>query len=331
MSSCFLVAPIYIEALHVQGNSGYLSVEPMANFRNLPYCDRDYDSTPELRKNNPNASGQDVLSGTPYISEKVVSQPFQNRNLLLSPGIHLHWKLPKALRTGEATEEGLSFPTAPNRWLVIRKRKETIEHQWIVESDYLWPIIPDTEEIQKTPSSVCIPYPPDPKPRKNQPFRYLGRQLSLADWLNDKEASEYWGKDLTAIGYGEPAFAAFYPNCYSVFGCCDTASGDLNSNLSYEVIGWHSKIEFDYIRALIPQDLSQAKGSLKDWIQDRIKWNLDRDIEGIQASLQTLYYGCLEFKPNNRDRASDNQPELDSVVLANRGRYSEAVTRGKLG
>jgi len=101
MSSCFLVAPIGIEALHIQGKSGYLCVEPMANFRNLAYCDRNYNSTPDLQKKNPNASGQDVLSGTPYISENIVSQPFQNRNLLLSPGIHLHWELPKALRTGE--------------------------------------------------------------------------------------------------------------------------------------------------------------------------------------------------------------------------------------
>lgn len=320
MSGCFLIAPVYIEALHVQGKSGYLAVEPMANFRNLPYCDHDYDSTPGLRKNNPNASGQDVLSGTPYISEKVVSQPFQNRNLLLSPGIHLHWNLPKALRTGEAKEEGLSFPTAPNRWLVIRSRRETIEQQWIVESDYLWPIIPDTEKIQKTPTSICIPYPPNPEQGKNQPFRYLGRQLSLADWLkDDQKEREYWGESLTAIGYGEPAFAAFYPNCYSVFGCRDTEPGDLNSNLSYEVIGWHSKIEFDYIRALIPQYSSQSDCSFKDWLQDKIRWNLDQNIEGIQASLQTLYYGCLEFKQNNRDRASDNQPELDSVVLANSG------------
>lgn len=316
MSSCFLVAPIYIEALHVQGNSGYLSVEPMANFRNLPYCDRDYDSTPEQRKNNPNASGRDVLSGTPYISENIVSQPFQNRNLLLSPGVHLHWELPKALRTGEHKEERLSFPTAPNCWLVIRKRGETIEAQWIVESDYLWPVIPDIEEI-RTPNSVCIPYPTNPQQGKYQPFRYLGRQLSLFDWLkDDRKAHEYWGKSLTAIGYGEPAFAAFYPNCYSVFGCHDPEPGDLNSNLSYEVIGWHSEVEFDYIQALISEYSPKSKRSLSDFIQDKTDWKLDRNLDALQSQLQTLYYGRLEFQPNTSEEA---QPELDCVILANSG------------
>ncbi|MGV2388233.1 MAG UNVERIFIED_CONTAM: hypothetical protein LVR29_07585 [Microcystis novacekii LVE1205-3] len=31
---------------------------------------------------------------------------------------------------------------------------------------------------------------------------------------------------LTAVGYGEPTFAAFYPNCHSVFGFYDDYSAD---------------------------------------------------------------------------------------------------------
>jgi hypothetical protein len=318
MQNSFLIVPIHLEA-HVQDKSGYLAVEPMANFRNLPYCDRTDDSTPKLREINPNASGRDILSGTPYISEKIVSQPFQNRNLLLSPGIHLHWELPKALRTGEQKEESLNFPTTPNRWLVIRRQGETIEAEWIVESDYLWPVIPDTEKTQNTPNSVCIPYPPNPQEGKYQPFRYLGRQLSLADWLNDRKTHEYWGEFLTVIGYGEPTFAAFYPNCYSVFGCQDTKPGNVNSHLSYEVIGWHSEIEFDYMRSLISDYSPQSERSLKEFIEDKIKWKIDTNLEEIQTNLQTIYYGCLEFQPNNSESIQENLPELDSVILANSG------------
>ncbi|HEY9302631.1 MAG TPA: hypothetical protein VIQ31_40945, partial [Phormidium sp.] len=228
--------------------------------------------------------------------------------------------MPKALRAGEHKEERLSFPTAPNCWLVIRKRGETIEAKWIVESDYLWPAIPDTEKVQNTSTSVCIPYPPNPQQGKYQPFRYLGRQLSLFDWLkDDSEAYEYWGKSLTVIGYGEPAFAAFYPNCYSIFGCHDSEPGDLNSNLSYEVIGWHSEIGFDYIQSLISEYSPKSGRSLNDFIQDKIKWKPDKNLEEFQTSLQTLYYGCLEFKLNNFEQTQENQPELDSVILANSG------------
>lgn len=324
MSSCLLIVPIYIESLYIEGKSGYLSVEPMANFRNLPYCDRNHNSTPGLREKTPNANGLDILSGTPYISENIVSQPFQNRNLLLSPGIHLHWQLPKALRTGEHKEKGLSFPTVPNRWLVIRRRGTTIEAQWIVESDYLWPVIPDTEKIENTPKSVCIPYPANPQQGQYQPFRYLGRKLSLADWLQDTANHEYWGESLTAIGYGEPAFAAFYPNCYSVFGCHDNAPGNLNSHLSYEIIGWHSEIKFDYIKVLISEYSPETKLSLKEFIQDKIKWEIDKKVAEIPTSLRTIYYGCLEFQPENDPPTKENQPELDSVILANSG--TEAVS-----
>ena len=53
-----------------------------------------------------------------------------------------------------------------------------------------------------------------------QPFRYLGRKKSLADWQENDPKAKYL-RLLTAVGYGEPTFAAFYPNCHSVLGFDD--------------------------------------------------------------------------------------------------------------
>lgn len=58
-------------------------------------------------------------------------------------------------------------------------------------------------------------------------FVTWGAACYLSNWLQQKGASDYLNQDanseykLTALGYGEPAFAAYYPNCYSVFGLCD--------------------------------------------------------------------------------------------------------------
>lgn len=325
MSSCFLIAPIQIEAIHLQKENGYLAVEPMANFQNLPYCDRDVYLSKETQQSLPNNRGYDFEAATPYISENIVSQPFQNRNLHLSPGIHLHWNLPDALKTGTYKQENLTFITAPNRWLVIRKRGDVIEHQWIIESDYIWlynnKFTTDTEQnIPSIPRSVSIPIEPNENSGQYQPFRYLGRQISLEDWWQEssRNEQEYWGKNLTVIGYGEPSFAAFYPNCYSVFGCHDSEPGNLDSSLSYEIIGWHSETEFDYIKSLISEEWRNSEKSLNDLIKDQINWKLETS-ENIGYDLQTLYYGCLEFQLDSSNKILETQPELDSVILANSG------------
>jgi hypothetical protein len=58
-------------------------------------------------------------------------------------------------------------------------------------------------------------------------FVTWGAACYLSNWLQQKGANDYLNQDanseykLTALGYGEPAFAAYYPNCYSVFGFCD--------------------------------------------------------------------------------------------------------------
>lgn len=313
----FLIVPIDIEALHISSSSGYLSVEAMANFRNLPYLDRDYNPTTGDQQK---AIGQDVNAGAPYISENIVSPPFQNRNLHLAPGLHLYWSLPKALKTGKQIEQGLIFPTVPNRWLIRCLSAGKSDRLWIVESDYLAP--PDQINTQNSDSQgVCIPYPAQPEQGIYQPFRYLGRQLDFSDWCNDQGSHKYWGEKLTAIGYGEPSFLAFYPNCHSVFGCHDKHYDSEDSDLSYEILGWHSHGKFDYVRSLIEANkkASLSLTELLQLLQEAAQWQIKGDQPDEPSPLKTLYYGCLKFQP---DEDSSNRPTSqvdDTVVLANSG------------
>jgi hypothetical protein len=53
------------------------------------------------------------------------------------------------------------------------------------------------------------------------------------------------------VGYGEPTFAAFYPNCHSVFGFYDSEITELADGLQYDVIVWYSDETQDYFATSI--------------------------------------------------------------------------------
>ena len=107
-----ILVPLHLDALCLK--EGMQVVEPMVNFERLPWSDgrRDYNS--------------DV----PYVSDEIQSSPFQNKNLFLQAGVHLHWSMPDALTNVRVSGGSSSYPAVPNRWLIFRKRKGEIEQEW---------------------------------------------------------------------------------------------------------------------------------------------------------------------------------------------------------
>lgn len=283
MTNSLLLVPIHLDALHLK--NGTSVIEAMVEFNRLPYFRGDRDVNPDIVN----------------LSESIVSKAFQNRNLYLKPGIHLHWALPDALTKAGADGE---FPIVPNRWLITRKSKEGELKRWVVESDYLYPA---TDKFQE--DSITYPYRDTPN---LPPFRYLGRKLIFEDWINiqsGKESDQYLER-LTAVGYGEPTFAAFYPNCRSVFGFHDPELFDPTtlSDLTYDVIGWCNH-EKDYLsnffgsfRDSFKKDNSKedsqeaSKGPTpEDWI-DTIERDLNWKIVTRPPSLNNI----LKERPEQR-------------------------------
>ena len=220
--SNILLVPVHLDALVLDHDQ--MVVESTADFSRLPFCTGKRDINPDI----------------PNISEEIVSTPFQNENLLLKKGIHLHWSLPDALtraRPDPANPGTQDFPRVPNRWLVTRCNKNGVfEKEWLIESDFLFP----TLDGNLAGTGVPIPFRKD----QRQPFRYMGRRMQLADTTRDQ--GEYYPK-LTAVGYGEPAFAAFYPNCHSVFGFHDDEYAGTKDERQYYVTGWYSDIQHDVL------------------------------------------------------------------------------------
>lgn len=284
--SAILAVPIHLDALYLK--SDRLGIEPMANFSRLAYVSQQ----------------RDVNSNIAYISEEIVSRPFQNQNLSLKPGIHLHWSLPDALTEAiqvkcNSGRTNTIFRQVPDRWLVTRSQAGKLEKQWIVESDYLYPA---AEGV----SSGSIIYPVEVKSHSDssQPYRYMGRKIPLSLWQAAKKGKYF--KKLTAVGYGEPTFAAFYPNCHSVFGFHDRDYIDnVPQGLQYEVIGWYGNSKRDYLYRLAKE---------KNISQIESHWAIPTKSEEAELPKQMVCHARLVFQPEEVTKNSNQQADVEIAV-----------------
>ena len=257
--SKILMVPIHLDALVLDKDQPVL--EAMADFKRLPYQD----------------NTRDVNGDTAYLSEELLSGPLQDQELYLKAGIHLHWALPDALTKGSHAPNGTKFPVVPNRWLVMRTRateggQNVTEKMWIVESDYLY-----AEGTGEVSGSVSFPVTPDQTSGKYCPFRFLGRNMDFGAWQSNDKDAEYL-EELTAVGYGEPTFAAFYPNCHSLFGFYDSYTESGLDNLRYDILGWYSDPQKDCLSASASQGLP-FDGELLEQLEKNFKWTIaDQEI-----------------------------------------------------
>jgi hypothetical protein len=161
------MVPIYLDALLLEHDQ--MVVEATADFARLPYA----------------APGQDASSDVANLSEEIVSRPFDNQNLNLRAGIHLHWALPDALTRATDSPNETTFPTVPNRWLVTRGRlggdgRATVENAWIVESDFVYP-----NGAGETLGSISIPYTPAPDAGHYRPGLIQSPSQQILDVRSD--------------------------------------------------------------------------------------------------------------------------------------------------
>lgn len=298
-----LAVPIRLDALRL--STGLTVVEARADFTRLPY----WDGVMQCEVN------PDVAN----ISEDLVSYPFQDRALVLPKGVHLHWALPDALTRGrsETTKEHgqrMNFPAVPDRWLVTRSVNGKTDCQWIVESDYLYPNHEDLPPSDETSlRSIAIPFPFDQE-KGERPFRFLGRKQLRTDASGSGEYLSTMGYRLTAVGYevdpnsagdskpragfGEPTFAAFYPNCLSVFGLHDPDAPENPTGLKYDLVGWFSRREHDclpFLSTLSPAGRKTANvtDDYKQALKDAYGW----EIQGAFAEFPnaTIFHGSIDM------------------------------------
>ncbi|WP_432050805.1 hypothetical protein [Verrucosispora sp. NA02020] len=282
-----LAVPVRVDALWLATDRTVTG--PTADFTRLPYVDA--------------STGRDADFGERNLSDAILPGSFQ-QDLLLPAGIHLHWSLPDALTRlthGAATSDGapaVDLPRVPNRWLVTRTAPGGAQDRWMVESDALGDV-----------DRGGVTYPlraADPRGTTGRPWRYLGRKLPLSAWPGaptDRVAA------LTALGYGEPTFAAFYPNSSSVFGLHDDGYGAVPppNGLRYDVVGWYAETADDELLAVVA---TAAGRSWPQTIADELDWSVPADTGG-DAPARMLCFGRLTFTATAK-RAPVPGPTTDS-------------------
>jgi hypothetical protein len=318
--SNYLFVPIHLDALFLGHPQSV--VDAMADFSRLPY----FNGT---RSVNPD---------TAYISEEIVSHPFNDQHLHLEAGIHLHWALPDALCQGKSVKEEIVedgevikvihkviFPVVPNRWLVTRTDGDENRKQWIVESDYLFP--PGTGNSL---ASISYPFEDGIHP---QPYRYMGRNLPLDGIPYQQEPHAQYLPKLTAIGYGEPNFSSFYPNCRSVFGFHDREYHIDNpppQGLKYDLIGWYNDSEQDELHSFVADLREKAANrnldpeAIKAAIQQNFDWHFTLE-DGQELPERMACYAHLSFETDVRT-TTDPYKSRQYVSLALGNTSTEALS-----
>ena len=209
--------------------------------------------------------------------------PVDQRRGALSPAyVAYHGEIEKFLRHQ-------LFPAVPNRWLITRHVADApsaVEpEQWIVESDYLHPV--DADERTGAITFPAMGALPEHAP----PYRYLGRRTPFKEWEETRQTAphRYLDDPLTALGYGDPSFAAFYPNCHSVFGAYDDYSGDIQA-VRYTVVGWYSDLDLDFFHQYVSEFSTAAPAGPGD-ANLRLLESITRDFQWripISVTKETL-------------------------------------------
>ncbi|HEY0289220.1 MAG TPA: hypothetical protein VGC62_19800, partial [Pseudomonas sp.] len=275
MTDTYLIVPINVAVLAVGFPDTQNSAEnlaPLADFSRLPWV-----------------ANSQVHNPGPYTSAAALENavPFEGQ-IPLQQGIHVHWALPDGLTAGNAEAAGFSFPSAPNRWLVTRivlsspsgAAAVTTLKSWVVESDR-------QSDTPTAPTGLNQPNMAlQLQPTGGQNFTYLGQAFDLATW---SEVGNTVSRltPFTVLGYGQLTFAAFYPNCSTVFGYYDTLS-DLTdydpscSTISYHVSGWYSNAADD------PLAKPNATPATYSW-----------SVPGETAPTSTICAGIMDAVPWN--------------------------------
>lgn len=169
----------------------------------------------------------------------------------------------------------------------------------------------ETDEIGRTDIVALLNVLQQPLGRSLQPFRYMGRKLPASAYRAQVDGAEYY-QNLSAVGYGDPGFAAYYPNCFSVFGCHDQNPGDDLSLVRYEVTGWYANASDDVLASFIATLDNNESESINAAIEQKFNWKVSSDT----APQKLLCYGNVGFDSFNSSYQSDVDDDI-SVTVAN--------------
>jgi hypothetical protein len=199
----------------------------------------------------PPAAGGDMLTD----AGSLMPNPFTDLAVPRPRGVHLHWALPDGLTKGTVSTDArgaadVVLPAAPDRWLVLRLATGATPARravrgWVLESGGPVPVVHDLDAWVGPGAIVTTEQP------------------------------------MTAMGHGDPAWAAYYDNVADRLGFHD-AAGDATGPLAYLVCGWYADESLDPLGSAI-RSLAQFELAL-----ERLGWGLQGELK-VSHDTQTSF------------------------------------------
>lgn len=155
---------------------------------------------------------------TPIDARQLLPPPFRNRAESRPRGAYLQWALPDALAHGRQTRgsDDTTFPAVPDRWLVLR-------------------VSPSTRIVNRRTVRGWVLRAGDRNP---QP-------VNLDVWRETGPESDAAPEPLTALGYGDAGWSAYFDNVVNRLAFYDPLTDVANGPIAYLVCGWYSRPELD--------------------------------------------------------------------------------------
>jgi hypothetical protein len=175
----------------------------------------------------PNYNPLVLFGSPPALFEPAVPNPVDAPGppRLVKTGVLVRWSLPDALTKGgnaDPVTGTVPFPAVPNRWLVLRRVPATpaATQSWMVASDYV--------------GGSGSPF------MANGHSTTLGMGWPLSAWPGEAALPAGLQPPLTALGLGNPSFAAYLPNVQHIFSFLDPLTGVAPGAITYAIFGWYS-------------------------------------------------------------------------------------------
>ena len=190
-----------------------------------------------------------VKGAPPNDSRSLLPDPFLELDpKRRTPGVYLHWALPDAITAGTQTYDpsqpnatrDTQFPVIPDRWLVMR-------------------IGPDATGGRRSVTGWVL------QAESNPP-----NVIPLDGYTGMATDKSNHGR-LTALGHGDPAWAAYFDNVENRLAFHDPLSADLPAGaLAYLVCGWYSDPSDDPLAASETPTLAAFEARVR-----ALGWQLD--------------------------------------------------------
>jgi hypothetical protein len=192
---------------------------------------------------------------------------------------------------------------------------------WVIESDY----------VSRTPAAGGTPFPFLGDKRLAElggdRFGYVGRTVSLSDW---KEEHPEFRFDLKSFGWGDPAFASYYPACKGVLGLHDKMEGVTDGDfLTYVVAGWYSQAAADPLQ---DQSNKSPPGTPAEQFLARLAglgWSCDLP-QGATPPNRVLLHGAMVGLTWSRYDEAAASPELKIAIGGSSAEALAALVAGDI-